>query len=229
MKHSSLLTRVVAEFENLNPNPKTELNFFDEFSLLVAVVLSAQATDKVVNKVTEKLFQVYKTPKDFASLCEDDLFFYTKFISYYRVKSRNIISLSKILIKKHSERVPMNFDDLVQLPGVGRKTANVILSNLINAPVIAVDTHVHRVANRIGLVKTKQPEKTEFALMNLLKKEQKEEIAGNLHNWLVLHGRYICKARKPSCKSCPLESFCGKNIKSEVKESKSKKINQTKQ
>jgi endonuclease-3 len=207
--------RAVGEFQKVNPNPKTELNFFDSFSLLVAVVLSAQATDKVVNKVTEKLFQVYKTPKDFASLKEDDLFVYTKFISYYRVKSRNIIALSKILIEKHSAQVPMSFEDLINLPGVGRKTANVILSNLVNAPVIAVDTHVHRVANRIGLVKTKQPEKTEFALMSLLKKEKKEEIAGNLHNWLVLHGRYICKARKPECKSCSLESFCGKNIKIE--------------
>jgi endonuclease-3 len=207
MNKKNVLNSIISVFEKENPAPKTELIFTDEFTLLVAVILSAQATDKMVNKVTEKLFAVYKNPSHFANLKEEELYVYTKSITYFKTKSKNIINLSKILIEKYQSNVPLNFEDLIELPGVGRKTANVILSNLKNEPVIAVDTHVHSVANRIGLVKTKNREKTEKDLVKLLG-EKNKKYAPNLHNWLVLHGRYVCKARKPNCASCKISDFC---------------------
>lgn len=211
MNKKQTLNSIISIFDKENPKPKTELNFINDFTLLIAVILSAQATDKIVNKATDKLFAIYKTPNDFANLKEEDLYFYTKIISYYKTKSKNIINLSKILIEKHQGKIPLDFNSLIELPGVGRKTANVILSNLKNEPVIAVDTHVHRVSNRIGLVKTKNREDTEIGLMKLLGKDNKK-YAPDLHNWLVLHGRYICKARKPDCESCKISHICKKRF-----------------
>lgn len=210
MNKKSILQSIISVFEEQNPSPKTELNFQNEFTLLVAVILSAQATDKIVNKATEKLFTKFNTPDDFANITAEELYPYTKIISYYKTKSNNIINLSKILVNKYEGKIPLDFDKLIELPGVGRKTANVILSNLKNEPVIAVDTHVHRVSNRLGLVKTTKREATEQKLMSLLGKENKMK-APNLHNWLVLHGRYVCKAIKPNCSSCEISKFCKYN------------------
>jgi endonuclease-3 len=187
-----------------NPAPKTELQYTNPYTLLVAVVLSAQSTDAGVNKATKSLFEKVQNPADMLKLGLEGLREYIKTIGLYNNKAKNIIALSQILVAKHNGQVPGNRDDLVVLPGVGRKTANVVLNVAFKQPTIAVDTHIFRVCNRTGLAPGKTPEKVEAALEKILP----EEFIYNAHHWLVLHGRYICKARKPLCAICPVEKLC---------------------
>lgn len=187
-----------------NPHPKTELNFVNNYTLLVAVVLSAQSTDVGVNKATKELFKIVDTPEKMLKLGETKLKKYINTIGLYNGKAANIIKLSEILVKKFNSEVPEDFEALRSLPGVGQKTANVVLNCAFGHPTIAIDTHVFRVSNRIGFVNTATPEKTEEALLKTIPKKWQE----HAHHWLILHGRYICKARKPECKICKIEKFC---------------------
>lgn len=196
-------------FEKSNPNPTTELNFTNNFTLLVSVVLSAQSTDVSVNKATESLFKVADTPEKMLELGEEQLKDYIKTIGLYKNKSRNVIKLSKTIIEEHNSEVPDDFNSLIQLPGVGVKTANVILNCAFGKPTIAVDTHVFRVSNRTGLVLTKTPEKTEEPLLKIIPNKWKK----NAHHWLILHGRYVCKAKKPDCSNCHINKYCEYDLK----------------
>lgn len=180
------------------------LNFSTPFELLIATMLSAQTTDVTVNKVTDKLFKVYNTPSDFAQLNTMELEEYIKSCGFYKTKTKNIIETSKKIIDVYDGRVPDNLEDLITLPGVGRKTANVILSNAFSKDAIAVDTHVFRVSNRIGLARAKSVEETEFQLMESIPKEY----WSRAHHWLIWHGRKVCNARKPKCENCSLHSLC---------------------
>jgi endonuclease-3 len=194
-------------FENLaahNPTPKGELYSTNHFTLLVAVVLSAQATDKGVNKATVELFKVVSTPEQMVALGEEGLKAYIKTIGLYPSKARNLIALSQKLIADFGSEVPSNRDALESLPGVGRKTANVVLNAAFHQPVIAVDTHIFRVSNRTGLAFGKTPLEVEKELM----KRIPEHWMMPAHHWLVLHGRYICKARLPLCPTCPVRHEC---------------------
>ena len=194
-------------FSDKNPKPKTELNYHNNFTLLVAVVLSAQATDVGVNKATDSLFKIISTPKDVLNLGEKKLKDHVKTIGLFNSKSKNIVALSKIINEKHQGLVPNKFEDLVKLPGVGEKTANVVLNCAFGKKTIAVDTHVFRVSNRIGLVNEKTIDK---AAQKILKKVPPiwQLYA---HHWLILHGRYICTARKAKCNECLIENICKKN------------------
>lgn len=187
-----------------NPDPKTELRFTNEFTLLVAIVLSAQATDAGVNKATPALFGVADTPQKMLKLGEAGLKNYIKTIGLFNSKAKNIIALCQRLIDVYGGKVPEDREALTTLPGVGRKTANVWLNCARGHATIAVDTHVFRVANRIGLCNTKTPEATELALEKAIPEKWKL----HAHHWLILHGRYICKARKPECAICPIVSLC---------------------
>jgi endonuclease-3 len=191
-------------FSTQNPEPKTELNYSNHFTLLVAVVLSAQATDVGVNKATKALFEAVSTPEQMFALGEEKLKDYIKTIGLYNSKAKNVIALSEALITQHHSQVPEDFDALRKLPGVGVKTANVVLNCAFGHPTIAVDTHVFRVSNRIGLVHTTSPEKTEKPLLKAIPKEWQM----HAHHWLILHGRYICKARKPDCAKCGIYEYC---------------------
>lgn len=187
-----------------NPEPKTELQYVNNYTLLVAVVLSAQATDVGVNKATKELFKVADTPESMLKLGEDGLKKYIKTIGLFNGKAKNIIALSSLLIEKHNSVVPDDFDALVKLPGVGVKTADVILNCAFGHPTIAVDTHVFRVSNRIGLVKTKTADKTGDPLLKVIP----DEFKTHAHHWLILLGRYVCKARKPECGKCKIYDLC---------------------
>jgi endonuclease III len=195
---------VFSRFAASEPAPKTELLSTNPFTLLVAVVLSAQATDAGVNKATPALFKAADTPKKMAGLSEARLKTYIKTIGLFNAKAKNIIALSKKLVAEFGGKVPENFEALITLPGVGRKTANVWLNCVLGHKVIAVDTHVHRVSNRIGLTQTKTPEQTEAAL----EKAVPEKWKLHAHHWLILHGRYTCKARKPECGRCIVRDLC---------------------
>ncbi|NLM45437.1 MAG: endonuclease III [Firmicutes bacterium] len=196
--------KIMAVFQRLNPHPATELVFATPWQLLVAAVLSAQSTDKQVNKVTERLFQECPGPREMAALSEAELAEKIKSLGLYRTKSRNLLATARIIMEKYAGEVPRTREELEQLPGVGRKTANVVLANAFNIPALAVDTHVFRVANRIGLAKAKTPEATEAQLTRLLPEEQWKDA----HHWLILHGRYTCTARNPKCAGCPIASYC---------------------
>lgn len=194
-------------FEHLaahNPNPKGELYSINTFTLLVAVVLSAQSTDKGVNKATHELFKVVSTPEQMVALGEEGLKSYIKTIGLYNSKARNIITLSQRLIADFGGEVPSQREDLESLPGVGRKTANVVLNAAFHQAVIAVDTHIFRVSNRTGLAFGKTPLEVEKELM----KRIPTHWLIHAHHWLVLHGRYICKARVPLCPTCPVRGEC---------------------
>ncbi|MEC7702146.1 MAG: endonuclease III [Pseudomonadota bacterium] len=191
--------------ERLNPEPEGELDWVNPFTLLVAVVLSAQATDVGVNKATGPLFQVADTPEKMYALGEDKIRDYIKTIGLFNTKAKNVYKLCEILIKEYNSDVPQTRDELVKLPGVGRKTANVVLNIAFGQPTIAVDTHLFRVSNRTGLAKAKTPEAVEKKLEKAIPKE----FLRHAHHWLILHGRYICKARKPDCANCPVYAYCG--------------------
>jgi len=191
-----------------NPDPKTELNYTNNYTLLIAVVLSAQSTDIGVNKATKELFEIADTPQKMLLLGKEKLKKYIATIGLFNNKAENIIKLSKQLIEKYNGEVPNDFEKLISLAGVGQKTANVVLNCAFQKPTIAVDTHVFRVANRIGLVKEKTPENTELALMKKIPKP----FQINAHHWMILHGRYICKAKNPNCEMCNINFLCKKNL-----------------
>ncbi len=197
-------TAIYSKLRDLDPDPDTELHYDDPFQLLVAVILSAQATDISVNKATDKLYPVANTPEAIFALGVAGLTPYIQSIGLYNSKASNIIKTCKILIDQHGSDVPRNREQLEALPGVGRKTANVILNTAFGEPTIAVDTHIFRVSNRTGLAKGKTPLEVEKRLVRLTSDEFKK----NAHHWLILHGRYICKARKPSCRECPIVEWC---------------------
>ncbi|MCK9529825.1 MAG: endonuclease III [Hydrogenophaga sp.] len=195
---------IFARLRELNPRPTTELNYSTPFELLVAVVLSAQATDKGVNKATARLFPVANTPEAMLALGVEGLKDYVKTIGLYNAKAQNIIKTCQILVEKHGGEVPRSREALEALPGVGRKTANVILNTAFGEPTIAVDTHIFRVANRTGLA----PGKTVLEVEKKLLKVVPEEFRQDAHHWLILHGRYTCTARKPNCPHCPIKDLC---------------------
>jgi endonuclease-3 len=187
-----------------NPSPETELAYGNDYQLLVAVVLSAQATDVGVNKATRTLFETVKTPAEMVALGEDGLKSHIKTIGLFNAKAKNVIALSDILLRDHGGLVPADRDALEQLPGVGRKTANVVMNTAFGAETFAVDTHIFRVGNRTGLA----PGKTPLAVEKGLDKKTPAPFRLGAHHWLILHGRYICKARKPECWRCPVADLC---------------------
>jgi endonuclease-3 len=199
-KRYEILTRL----RDNNPKPETELNFSSPFELLVAVTLSAQATDVSVNKATDKLFPVANTPEAIFALGEEGLKSYIKTIGLYNSKATNVIKACKMLIDLHNSEVPEDRDALVALPGVGRKTANVVLNTAFGWPTIAVDTHIFRVSNRTKLAMGKNVDLVEAKLLKVVPAEFKVDV----HHWLILHGRYTCIARKPRCGSCLIEDLC---------------------
>ena len=190
--------------KSITPEPQTELEYNGPFELLTAVILSAQATDVGVNKATRKLFPVANTPRAVLDLGEDDLKRYIRTIGLYNSKAANIIKTCAILLEKHGGEVPGDRKSLEALPGVGRKTANVVLNTAFGEPTIAVDTHIFRVANRTGLAKGKTPLQVELKLLKAVPVEYLHEA----HHWLILHGRYTCKARKPNCPECIVRDLC---------------------
>lgn len=193
-----------ARLKKQNPDPTTELDYTNVYTLLVAVVLSAQATDVGVNKATKKLFAKISTPQDMIALGEDGLKNHIKTIGLYNSKAKNVIALSHQLIHEFGGDVPQDRDALESLPGVGRKTANVVMNTAFGAKTIAVDTHVFRLANRTGLAKGKTPEQVEAKLMKVVPPQYQKDA----HHWLILHGRYVCKARKPECSKCVVRELC---------------------
>lgn len=197
---------------SLNPEPRTELNYSSPFELLIAVILSAQATDVGVNKATARLFPVANTPQAILDLGIDGLKAYIRTIGLYNAKAENITKTCRILIDRHGGEVPRDRSALEALPGVGRKTANVVLNTAFGEPTIAVDTHIFRVANRTGLARGKTPLAVEKGLM----KAVPDEFLRDAHHWLILHGRYTCKARKPNCPECIVRDLCVYKSKTEV-------------
>jgi len=197
-------SEIFSRLREQNPHPTTELNYQSEFELLIAVVLSAQATDVGVNKATARLFPVANTPEAILALGEEGLKEYIKTIGLYNAKAKNIIKTCQILVEKYHSQVPPNRAALEALPGVGRKTANVILNTAFGQPTIAVDTHIFRVSNRTGIAPGKNVVEVEKRLMRLVPDEFKQDA----HHWLILHGRYTCIARKPRCGSCIIEDLC---------------------
>jgi len=190
--------------ESRYPNPKSELNYTSPFQLLIATILAAQSTDRQVNIITSELFRVAPDAATMSRMELDEIKNLVRSINYFNNKAKNILEVSRILVNKFDGRVPDRRDALESLPGVGRKTANVVLSNAFRQPVMPVDTHVHRVSNRIGLVKTAKVEETETELMQIIP----EAWVIDFHHYLLLHGRYTCKAKKPECSNCPLSFVC---------------------
>jgi endonuclease-3 len=195
------------------PDPKSELSYRNAFTLLVAVVLSAQATDVGVNKATERLFADARTPMEMLALGLEGVKDHIRTIGLFNNKAKNIIKLSEALVRDHGGEVPADRASLEALPGVGRKTANVVLNVAFGQPVIAVDTHIHRVCNRTGLAPGKTPDQVEQALMARVPERWQQ----HAHHWLILHGRYVCKARKPDCPNCPIADLCRYEAKTTVK------------
>ncbi len=190
--------------QSLNPEPVTELEHATPFELLIAVILSAQATDKSVNLATRKLFPVANTPQQILALGADGLTSYVKSIGLYPGKVKNILATCRLLIERHGGDVPADREALEELPGVGRKTANVVLNSAFRVPTMPVDTHIFRVANRLGLAHGDTPRAVEDGLLKAIP----AQYLLNAHHWLLLHGRYVCKARKPECPVCPLVDLC---------------------
>ena len=199
-KRAEIFTRLAAA----NPSPTTELEYATTFQLLIAVILSAQATDKSVNLATRQLFADAPTPKKMLALGEEGLSAYINRIGLYRTKAKNVIATCRLLIESHAGEVPQQREALEALPGVGRKTANVVLNTAFGEPTIAVDTHIFRVANRTGLGRGKTPLAVELKLL----KSVPEAYRQDAHHWLILHGRYICTARRPRCEICPITDLC---------------------
>jgi endonuclease-3 len=195
---------IFRRLQSLDPEPATELHYRTPFELLVAVVLSAQATDKSVNLVTPRLFGEASSPTAMLALGQDGLEAYIKTIGLYRTKAKNLLAACRLLLERHAGEVPRGREALESLPGVGRKTANVILNTAFGEPTIAVDTHIFRVANRTGLAPGKNVVEVENKLLKLVPEAYRK----NAHHWLILHGRYVCKARTPECPVCPIRDLC---------------------
>lgn len=203
----SQIIEVFEILKKINPEPKSELNYSNPYTLLVAVALSAQTTDKSVNKVTESLFKIADTPEKMVALGEEKLISYIKSIGLYKNKAKHVIEMSKMLISDFGSKVPDNREDLEKLPGVGRKTANVVLNVIFNKPTMPVDTHLLRISPKIGLAEGKTPLEVEKSLLKRIPPQYLE----HAHHWLILHGRYICTARNPKCEECPINHICAKN------------------
>lgn len=195
---------IFRRLHDANPEPESELDYVNPYTLVVAVVLSAQATDAGVNRATKELFRVADTPSKMVMLGEDAVRDYIKTIGLFRNKAKNVIGLSEALLEKHGGEVPRTREELEALPGVGRKTANVVLNVAFGEPTMAVDTHIFRLGNRTGLAPGKNPLEVEKGLLEIVP----EEYGRHAHHWLILHGRYICKARKPECDRCSLTDLC---------------------
>ena len=190
------------------PHPKTELKYINQYTFLISVVLSAQSTDVSVNKATKNLFKIAKSPKEMVELGEKNLKKFIKTIGLYNSKAKNIILLSIKLIKKYNSKIPKEFDKLISLPGVGNKTASVYQKAILKLPRIAVDTHVFRVSNRLGIVKTKTADQTQLQLEKIIPKKWRKDT----HHLLILHGRRVCKSQNPSCDECSLNKLCSYNL-----------------
>ena len=203
---------IFRRFAERNPEPASELNWVNAYTLLVAVVLSAQATDAGVNRATKDLFKTVDTPEEMVRLGEEGLIEHIRTIGLFRSKAHNVIALSRQLIEKHQSEVPANRADLEALPGVGRKTANVVLNVAFGEPTMAVDTHIFRVSNRTGLAPGRTPLDVEQELLRIVPKEAML----HAHHWLILHGRYVCKARSPNCAGCLIADICRFPDKTEV-------------
>jgi endonuclease-3 len=201
-----------ARLAEANPDPRGELQYINPYTLLVAVVLSAQATDASVNKATEPLFKIADTPEKMVKLGEAKVKGFIKTIGLFNTKAKNVIKLSEILIQEHGSKVPADREILQTLPGVGRKTANVVLNIAFGEPTMAVDTHIFRVGNRTGLAPGKDP----LAVELMLEKRVPEPYRLHAHHWLILHGRYVCKARKPDCPVCVVNDICQYKAKTVV-------------
>ena len=208
-------TEIFTRLRDANPSPKTELQYNSSFELLVAVILSAQATDVGVNKATAKLYPVANTPQAILDLGEDGLKSYVKTIGLYNSKAANIMKTCRALVDEHDGEVPATREELVALPGVGRKTANVVLNTAFGKPAMAVDTHIYRVSNRTGIAPGKTVRAVEDRLMRLVPKE----FLLDAHHWLILHGRYTCRARKPLCDDCIIVDLCEYRHKNLTEES----------
>jgi endonuclease-3 len=204
---------IFARLRAANPAPRTELVYQSPFELLVAVILSAQATDKSVNKATAALFRAANTPAALLALGIDGLSPYIKSIGLYNNKAKNILAACVLLLERHGGAVPSSREELEQLPGVGRKTANVVLNTAFGAATIAVDTHIFRVANRTGLARAKTVRAVEEKLLKFVPPEYLQDA----HHWLILHGRYVCRARNPACPTCPIEDLCEYRHKSHAR------------
>lgn len=201
----------MAYFQEAMPEANTELHYQNPFQLLCAVMLSAQCTDKRVNMVTPTLFEAYPTPQAMSAATKEDVLHYVKSVSYPNSKAEHLVQMAQLLIEKHKGEVPADFDALVDLPGVGRKTANVMLSVAWGEARMAVDTHVFRVSHRIGLVSDKCT--TPYAVEMELVKNIPDELIPRAHHWLILHGRYVCKSQKPKCEECGIKAFCKEGSK----------------
>ena len=206
------IRKFFTRLQERNPKPKGELDYINPFTLLVAVVLSAQATDVGVNKATGPLFKVADTPEKMAALGIEKLKGYIKTIGLFNTKAKNVMRLCEMLIEKHGGQVPEDREALEELPGVGRKTANVVLNIAFGHPTIAVDTHIFRVGNRTGMAPGKTPLEVEKKLLEVVP----DDLKRHAHHWLILHGRYICKARKPDCVECPVNDLCAYEAKTTV-------------
>ena len=204
MKNDIDINKIFLKLKKNNPNPKTELNYKNNFELLISVILSAQATDISVNSATSILFAKNNTPESIIKLGENGLKKHIKSIGLYNTKAKNIIKTCKILNIEYKNIVPNSFNDLIKLPGVGRKTANVVLNEAFNEPTIAVDTHIFRVSRKIGLSNGKNELSVETDLLNVIPKKYIKYA----HMWLILHGRYTCTARNPNCKNCCINNYC---------------------
>ncbi|MDX1923979.1 MAG: endonuclease III [Rickettsiaceae bacterium] len=191
-------------FKEENPDPKTELEYANLYTLLVAVSLSAQTTDAAVNKATQALFEKASSARKMIELGHDELLEHIRSLNFCYTKAKNIIAMSEILMNKHNEEVPLEFEELVKLPGVGRKTANVVINCWLGASVMPVDTHVYRVGRRLGLAKSEDLGRVEQELLGNIS----SQYLPKAHHWLILHGRYICKARKPLCGECKVRNYC---------------------
>jgi len=200
---------IFRRLQALNPSPTTELRYRSPFELLVAVILSAQATDRSVNLATERLYEVAGTPEAILALGEAGLSDYIRRIGLYRTKAKNVIATCRLLLERHGGEVPREREALESLPGVGRKTANVILNTAFGEPTIAVDTHIFRVSNRTNLAPGKTVEEVERRLLKVVPDAYRK----NAHHWLILHGRYVCKARTPDCPACPIRDLCEFKLK----------------
>ena len=200
---------IFRRFSVQRPEPRSELDYSNTFTMLVAVVLSAQATDAGVNKATKKLFAIADTPEKMAALGEGGIADHIRTIGLWRAKAKNVQALSEALTRDHGGEVPNSREELVELPGVGRKTANVVLNNVFGEPTLAVDTHIFRLGNRLLLAPGKTPEEVEAGFLKIIP----PEFLRHAHHWLILHGRYVCKARRPECENCVIADLCKAPVK----------------